>query len=552
MNMTVSQRITLMLVVSLFAIALISVFGLFGLKSSQGRFEYYQVNISPSVQVLSDANTRMEHMRVLARDYVILTDAAARNQTLSSLDSDYNSIIADFDKYEKELISDDTDRAFLNQDRASLEQYMQKVKMVFAAVNAGKLDVAREAFSQNGAFRAAAFTLGSQLQKHTQYNWKLGADLRAANLNAYNTQLLWQGLMILAAVLFSVFYGLLTIRHIKARLTRLDSFIAHVSSDLDFTPRIRITHMDELGKVGDAVNKLLNRLQDSLHRVSENAQSIARVSQELATNSTQVANAAHQQSSASANVAATVEQMTVSVNHVADRAQEANEASTLSGNLATSGSEIITRTASDINNISNTVNQAEHSIRDLESKAQDIAKVIQVIKDVADQTNLLALNAAIEAARAGEQGRGFAVVADEVRKLAERTASSAQEITETITGMLHSAGISVDGMQAVVKLVEEGVSGAEKASDAITQIRGGSTQAVQLVGEITLAIKEQGVATTNIAQQVEGIAQMAEESSAAAANTADSARELEQLSEEMKRVVALYKLQADGTQAQLV
>jgi methyl-accepting chemotaxis protein len=327
----------------------------------------------------------------------------------------------------------------------------------------------------------------------------------------------------------------------------LDAFIEHVSSDLDFTPRIKITHMDELGTVGDSVNKLLDRLQESLHSVANNAQSIARVSQELASTSSQVANAAHQQSSASANVAATVEEMTVSVHHVADRAQEANEASTVSGNLATSGSEIISRTTSDINNISTTVNKAEQSIRDLGSKAQDIANVIQVIKDVADQTNLLALNAAIEAARAGEQGRGFAVVADEVRKLAERTANSAQEITTTITSMLQSADISVDSMQVVVKLVGDGVAGAEQASEAIGHIREGSTQAIQLVSEITLAIKEQGVATTNIAQQVESIAQMAEESSAAAANTADSARELEGLSAEMKRIVDAYKLQSDGS-----
>jgi methyl-accepting chemotaxis protein len=196
----------------------------------------------------------------------------------------------------------------------------------------------------------------------------------------------------------------------------------------------------------------------------------------------------------------------------------------------------------DIQAIADTVNAAADLIRGLEQHSQEISNVVSVIKEVADQTNLLALNAAIEAARAGEQGRGFAVVADEVRKLAERTSSSTQEIANTIVTMRNSAGDAVASIETVVEKVNQGVITAQEANNAIRQIGESSRAAVAMVEEITSAIREQGSATNNIAIQVEKIAQMSEESSAAAGHSADAAKDLDRLATGMQQIVSTYKL----------
>ena len=336
--------------------------------------------------------------------------------------------------------------------------------------------------------------------------------------------------------------SLFTNRGINRSLAAMRNAVTRIEGELDFTVKAEVIGKDEIAEVATAINRLLSRLQSNLKSIADGSHSVASAASLMSTTSTQVAKASQQQSESASDMSATVEELTVSINHVGDRAQEANRISSESGTLATSGEMVIGQTVRDIQDIATTVREAAELIHSLEKHSQEISNVVAVIKEVADQTNLLALNAAIEAARAGEQGRGFAVVADEVRKLAERTAVSTKEISETIDVMRTSAGNAVSSMEGVVIKVGIGVESAQEASSTIKRIGEGSRNAVGMVGEITEAIREQATAMNNIATQVERIAQMSEESSAAAANSADTAHDLDRLATDMQRIVSSYKV----------
>ena len=332
------------------------------------------------------------------------------------------------------------------------------------------------------------------------------------------------------------------IRSITVPLKEVQLAIADVGRNSDFTRRAEVDSEDELGQMANSFNQLVATLQamareflDSTAKVAESAVSMAATAQQVSVGSSH-------QSEAASSMAASVEEMTVSISHVSDSAREALAITQKNGELSSQGEAVIHRAVGEMSNISNTVGQASATIGDLGQQSEQISAVVQVIKDVADQTNLLALNAAIEAARAGEQGRGFAVVADEVRKLAERTTKATEEITSMIGAIQDSARIAVTTIESAVERVGSGVTLAQDAGRAITDIKSGANQVVQMVNDISAALAEQTQASNDIAAHVEQVAQMSEENSAAAASSAGSAANVGALANVMQGAVSKFKV----------
>ena len=290
----------------------------------------------------------------------------------------------------------------------------------------------------------------------------------------------------------------------------------------------------------------MKEMQDGLREMVEQVivATIQLVSsaQQLAVSSQQVMAATNRQSDEAATVAATVEEMTVSIGHISDNATDVHNSAVESKGMAQEGAQFAQKTIGEMNKIVENVNQSSAFMQTLDDQSHKIADIVNVIKEIADQTNLLALNAAIEAARAGEQGRGFAVVADEVRKLAERTKLSTEDIASMIDAIRSGTMKAVESMSHGTVMVNEGMTLVGSTGASMTHIHGGTDKVLAAIDDISTSLREQSCASNEIAKSVEGIARMAEENNSAINEVAVSAEQLRSISYALKESAARFRL----------
>jgi len=309
----------------------------------------------------------------------------------------------------------------------------------------------------------------------------------------------------------------------------------------DLTRRLEVRCRDEIGHVAEAFNIFMDKLQGIIRDVKSSAEQVLRTADELAVVSDRVAANSQQASTEAYSMATQVEIMTYTLEGLASQAEDVQRASAETSEHSTHGSGVIHAAAAEMGHITTTVNESSRIIQDLGQQSNQISQIVNVIKEIADQTNLLALNAAIEAARAGEQGRGFAVVADEVRKLAERTSNSTQEITAMIDKIQAGTRMAIQSMDTGVARVSEGAALAQQAGEAINQIKSGVGQVVGAVNEISASLKEQALSNSENAHKVESIARLSEENSNAFQETAKTVQYIDELARHLGSLVGRFR-----------
>ncbi|ENA1859331.1 methyl-accepting chemotaxis protein [Aeromonas salmonicida] len=336
-------------------------------------------------------------------------------------------------------------------------------------------------------------------------------------------------------------------RTYRALLDLTGTSVSQLRSDLnslaqgDFSRQIQVPVGAQESLIG-LLATMQSTLKGIIAQVSHSSEELSGSADSIAQIAERTAQFATSQQTSTQTMAAAIEELVVSISHLSDNATHADELSKVSANTLEEGSGVIKQTLDSIENISSTVGDAASSLSELNSHTQQISDIIEVIRGIADQTNLLALNAAIEAARAGEQGRGFAVVADEVRNLASRSAASTQQITGMISKIQSGADASIRSMENTVNNVSRGVSLANQTGEAITSIKSHAANLTGLMGEISHTLREQSTAANEVVSTVGHITSLSEQSGDAARHVSQEAAKLKQLSRLLRQEMGRFKL----------
>ena len=376
-------------------------------------------------------------------------------------------------------------------------------------------------------------------------------DLLAADINnlgdesakaARSAMLISLGLTAVLAII-SLLLGLLIISGITGPLRELVRMLKDIAEgEGDLSRRLPENSTDETGEVAHWFNRFISNIHSIISQASSTTVHVATASNQLHDTAEQIATAAEEVACQSATVATAGEEMSATSNDISRNCSLASDIANRASEMAHTGANVVQETISGMQSIADKVRESSHTVEALGARSDQIGAIVGTIEDIADQTNLLALNAAIEAARAGEQGRGFAVVADEVRALAERTTRATREIGGMIKAIQQETGGAVASMELGVEEVEKGMDSSRRSGEALQQILEGINEVTMQVHQIATAAEEQTAVTGEISTNIHQITEVVQQTAQGAHQTAAAASSLLLLAKDLEGLVGRFKL----------
>jgi hemerythrin-like metal-binding protein len=499
-------------------------------------------NQMPGVTILAKIGNNVDTYRRSELQFYLKNTEEDFKRYLDRMAKMQEEIKSSLEAYKKLPLADEEKRHLATLD-AAWPPYVANTAKVVELVKAGQLDEAQKLTRGEGKklYDEANKTLGA-LQAFNQKE----ADEGLKRVNALTAAAqIWIVVIIVSGLVFGLLLALMAVRSIRAPLQRLAADAEQIATG-DLGVEVHVDSHDEVGQLARSFEKMVNSLRELIGRLADSSAEVSKSSVGMQSNSEQMATGAEEVAAQAVTVATASEEMSATSGDIAQNCMLAAESAKRANDAADHGATVVENSIAVMKRIADRVKSSAATVTELGQKSDQIGAIVDTIQDIADQTNLLALNAAIEAARAGEQGRGFAVVADEVRALAERTTKATKEISEMIKVIQQNTQTAVSAMEEGVAEVHNGTDEAERSGEALRRIQD-EINAVNLqVQQIATAAEEQTATTSEITGNMHQITEVVSGSVDRARDTYNAAQHLSRLSDELQRVVGQFKLAESG------
>ena len=537
-NLSIKTRLLAGFGIVMFLSALLAVIALFSIRTINGEIDRIVNDRWPKTV---QANNIIDNINVVARalrNAIILEDDQLLQQELDRIPEAIRIVTDNIDKLEK-TVSSDKGKQLLNDLKGKRVAYRDDLTKAIQLIKEGKKKEAGLYLVHTlRKTQSAYFGTTAELIKYQSQLMDGSGKDAASKANQAQKLIL---VLILSAMVFSVGVSFFVVRSISGALSEgVD--VANRLATGDLTASVTIRSTDEIGTLMTAMDNMVKSLRQLIGKIKYAADNMASGSEQLSASAEEISRGMNDQTSRSTQIATAAEQMSQTVVDVAKNTSNIAQISMQAFDHARDGEGVVKRSVDEVQAIASTVAESSQVMQRLGESSGQIGDIVGVINDIADQTNLLALNAAIEAARAGEQGRGFAVVADEVRKLAERTTQATSQINSMISSIQSEVAHAGVAMNNATLQVESGVEFSRKTGDSLSNIVSSVNTLQSMIQQIASATEEMSSVSETISSDIHGIAAGSKEISAGSGQIAQASSDLARLATELQSVVRQFKV----------